>query len=177
MVDTAASRLCHHDRVPILPVEWVPATVPAADADLLMRQGLFLGIRAVTAFPTGVAFRLVIRVRGENVVDGVDYRAVCGHSLNGSPPPADGLAVRAQAEIAGAVSECKIWPGSGGGHSYSDSGDFAGTQVDYNYWLPIPAAAVAVALIAAWPDQDVPETRLRLDLDAIRAAAHRAVRV
>jgi hypothetical protein len=100
--------LCHDDRV-LLPVEWVPATVPAADADLLVREGLFLGIRAVTAFPTGAAFRLVIRVRDENVVDGVDYRAICGHSLRGSPPPADGLAVRAQAETAGAVSECQIW--------------------------------------------------------------------
>jgi hypothetical protein len=77
--------LCHDDRV-LLPVEWVPATVPAADADLLVREGLFLGIRAVTAFPTGAAFRLVIRVRDENVIDGVDYRAICGHSLRGSPP-------------------------------------------------------------------------------------------
>jgi hypothetical protein len=161
----------------LLPVEWVPATVPAADADLLVREGFFLGIRAVTAFPTGVAFRLVIRVRDENVVDGVDYRAICGHSLRGSPPPAGGLAVRAQAETAGAVSECQIWPGSGGGRDYSDSGDFVGTRVDYNYWLPIPPDAAAVALVAAWPDQDVAESRLRLDLDAIRAAAHRAVRV
>jgi hypothetical protein len=163
--------------VSIEPVEWVPVTVPTGDADLLAREGFFLGIRAVTAFPTGVAFRLVIRVRDQNVADGVDYRAICGHSINGSPPPADGLAVRAQAEIAGAVSECQIWPGSGGGGSYGDSGDFAGTQIDYNYWLPIPSGAVAVALIAAWPDQDVPETRLMLDLDAIRAAASRAVRV
>jgi hypothetical protein len=43
--------------------------------------------------------------------------------------------------------------------------------------LPIPSGAVAVALLAAWPDQDVPEMRLRLDLVAIRAAASRAVRV
>ena len=166
---------CHNDRV--LPVDWVPATVPTADADLLVRHGLFLGIRAVTAFPTGVAFRLVIRVRDENVVDGVDYRAICGHSLRGSPPTAGGLAVRAQAETAGAVSECQIWPGSGGGRGYSHSGDFVGTRVDYNYWLPIPPDASVIALVAAWPDQDVAETRLRLDLDAIRAAAHRAVRV
>jgi hypothetical protein len=88
--------------------------------------------------------------------------------------------VRAQAETAGAVSECQIWPGSGGGRDYSDysdSGDFVGTRVDYNYWLPIPPDAAAVALVAAWPGQDVAETRLRLDLDAIRAAARRAVRV
>lgn len=169
--------MCHDDRVQLLPVEWVPATVPAADADLLVREGLFLGLRAVSAFPTGVAFRLVIRVREKNVVDDVDYRAICGHSLNGCLPPAGGLAVRAQAESAGAVSECKIWPGSGGGGGYSGSGDFVGTQIDYNYWLPIPPDAAAVALSAAWPDQDVAETWLRLDLDAIHAAAHRAVRV
>jgi hypothetical protein len=131
----------------------------------------------VTAFPTGVAFRLVIRVRDEHVVDGVDYRAICGHSMRGDLPPAGGLAVRAEAETVGAVSECQIWPGSGGESSYSDSGGFVGTRVDYNYWLPIPPDAVTVALIAAWPDQDVPETRLKLDLDALRAAARRAVRV
>jgi hypothetical protein len=163
--------------VSIQPVEWVPVTVPTADADLLARRGFFLGIRAMTAFPVGVAFRLVIRVRDENVADGVDYRAICGHSINGAPPPADGLAVRAQADIAGAMSECRIWPGGGGSRGYSDSGDFVGTQIDYNYWLPIPSDAIAVALSAAWPDQDVPETRLMLDLDAIRAAASRAVRV
>ena len=159
------------------PVEWVPATVPAADADLLVREGLFLGIRDVSAFPTGVAFRLVVRVRDRNVVDGVDYRAICGHAMRGYVPPAGGLAVRAQAETAGAVSECRIWPGSGGGRGYSGSGDFVGTRIDYNYWLPIPADAAAVALAVAWPGLDVAETRLRLDLDAIHAAAHRAVRV
>jgi hypothetical protein len=163
--------------VSIQPVEWVPVTVPTADADLFARRGFFLGIRAVTAFPTGVAFRLVIPVRDQNVADGVDYRAICGHSINGSPPPPNGLAVRARAEIAGVVSECRIWPGAGGGSSYSDSRDFTGTQINYSYWLPIPSGAGGVALIAAWPDQDVPETRLRLDLDAIRAAASRAVRV
>ena len=151
--------------------------MPAADADLLVRDGLFLGIRAVTAFPAGVAFWLVIRVRDEKVVDGVDYRAICGHSLRGYAPPAGGLAVRAQAEAGGAVSECRIWPGSGGGSGYSDSGDFVGTRIDYSYWLPIPPDVTAVALVAAWPDQDVPEMRLRLDLDAIRAAGRRAVRV
>jgi hypothetical protein len=168
--------LCHDDRVQ-LPVEWVPATVPAADADLLVREGLFLGIRAVSAFPTGVAFWLVIRVRDKNVVDGVDYRAICGHAMRGYVPPAGGLAVRAQAETAGAVSECKIWPGSGGGGGYSESGDFVGTTIDYSYWLPIPADATAAALAIAWPDQGVAKTRLRLDLDAIHAAADRAVRV
>ena len=152
-------------------------TVPTADADLSARRGFFLGIRAVTAFPTGVAFWLVSRVREQNVTDGVDYRAICGHSINGAPPPAGGLAVRAQAEIAGAVSECRLWPGSGGGSAYSASGDFAGTQINYNYWLPIPSEAAAIALTVAWPDQDVPKTRLKLDLEAIRAAASRAVRV
>ena len=97
-----------------MPVEWIPATVPTADADLLLRDRFFLGIRAVTALPTGVAFRLVIRVRDENVVDGLDYRAICGHSVSGYSPPAGGLAVRVQAETAGTVSECRIWPGSGG---------------------------------------------------------------
>jgi hypothetical protein len=116
-----------------LPDEWVPATVPDADADLLVREGLFLGIRAVTAYPTGVAFRLVIRVRDKNVLGGVDYRATCGHSMQGSPPPAGGLAVRARAETAaGAVRDCQIWPGGGGGGGYSDSGDFVGTRIDYH---------------------------------------------
>jgi hypothetical protein len=161
----------------IQPVEWVPATVSAADADLVVRDGLFLGIRAVSAFPTGVAFRLVIRVRDVNVGHDIDYRALLGHTLRGFTTPADGLAVRAQAEIAGAVSECKIWPGNGGDGGYSESGDFVGTRLDYGYWLPIPPDAEAVALVAAWPDRGVAETRLSLDLDAIRAAARRAVRV
>jgi hypothetical protein len=160
-----------------LPVEWVPATVSGADADLMVRQGLFLGIRAMTAFPTGVAFQLVICVRDENIVHGVDYRAICGHSLLETPSPVGALAVRAQAESAGVVRECQIWPGSGGGGGYSYSGAFVGTRVDYSYWLPLPPDAAAVALVAAWPDQDVAETRLRLDLDAVRVAAHRAVRV
>jgi hypothetical protein len=124
-----------------------------------------------------VAFWLVIRVRDKNVVDGVDYRAICGHAMSGYVPPAGSLAVRAQAETAGAVSECKIWPGSGGGGGYSGSGDFVGTRIDYSYWLPIPPDATAAALAVAWPDQGVAKTRLRLDLDAIHAAADRAVRV
>jgi hypothetical protein len=85
--------------------------------------------------------------------------------------------MRARAEAGGAVSECLIWPGSGGGGGYAGSGDFIGTRIDYGYYLPIPPEATAVALLAAWPDQGVAETRLRLDLDAIRAAARRAVRV
>ena len=169
--------MCEDDRVSVAPVEWVPATVPAADADLLVRDGFFLGIRAVSAFPTGVAFWLVIRVRDEEIVDGADYRAICGHRVQGYAHPAGGLAMRAQAEAGGAVSECRIWPGSGGGGGYTGSGDFIGTRIDYGYYLPIPPDATAVALLAAWPDQGVAETRLRLDLGAIRAAARRAVRV
>jgi hypothetical protein len=153
-------------------------TVPGADVNLLACPGLFVGIRALTAFPTGVAFRLVVRVRDQDVAhDQVDYRGICGHSMRGVTTPPGSLALRAQAVIAGAASERKIWPGSGGGRGYTDSGDFPGTQVNYGYWLPIPPDAVAVALTAGWPDQDVPETRQGLDLDAIRAAASRAVRV
>jgi hypothetical protein len=109
--------------------------------------------------------------------DALDYRAVCGHGVLGYPPPAGGLALRAQAESGDAASGCQIWLGSGGGGAYSDSGDFVGTQVDYGYWLPIPPDAVGVALIAAWPDQNIAEMRLGLDLGAIRAAAVHAVRV
>lgn len=170
----------HNDRVQlpvVMPVEWIPATVPTADADLLARDRFFLGIRAMTALPTGVAFRLVIRVRDEIVSDGMDYRAIRGHSVSGHSPPAGGLALRAQAETAGTVTQCRIWPGSGGHKGYSHSGDFVGTRVDYNYWLPLPEDAASVTLLAAWPDQGVTETRLRLDMDAIRAAARRAVRV
>jgi hypothetical protein len=160
------------------PIDWVPVTVPGADADLLAREGLFVGIRALTAFPAGVAFRLVIRVRDQEVADDqVDYRGICGHAMRGVTTPPGGLALRAQAETAGTVSECWIWPGSGGGRSYSASGDFAGTQVNYDYWLPIPADAAGLALTADWPDQDVGYTRLELDLEAIRAAARRSVRV
>ena len=54
-------------------------------------------------------------------------------------------------------------------------GGFGGAQTRMGYWcFPLPPAG-PMDLYLEWIDVDIPETRVRLDADAIRAAASHAV--
>ena len=156
---------------------------------VLRTEHVFAGLRAVTAYRTGLALSVVLAAwRGdlpaqqwqalETAVSGGDHDFGMAAPITGGPRWAVELADGQQVTTAdpsrrgldGAPKNPVLVEtgstGSGGAREVD-------RQVDLWLW-PLPQGE-AISLVLHWPDLQVSAATHRLDLDPVRAAVHRAV--
>ena len=171
------------------PPQGVLGGVAPLSGQVLGTGNVFAGLRAVTAYRTGLALSVVLAAwRGdlpgqrwqalEAAVSGGDHDLAVAAPSAGGPRWAVELADGHQVSTAdpsrrgpdgapkGAVLVETGSTGSGGAREVD-------RQVDLWLW-PLPQGE-AISLVLHWPDLEVPAATYRLDLDPVRAAVQRAV--
>ena len=171
------------------PPQGVLGGVAPLSGQVLRTDNVFAGLRAVTAYRTGLALSVVLAAwRGDlpgqrwqpleaALSGGAHDFAVAAPSAGGprwAVELADGHQVSTgdpsrRGPDGAPKAPVLVETGSTGSGNESE----VDQQIDLWLW-PLPEGE-AISLVLRWPDLDVPATTYRLDLDPVRAAAERAV--
>ncbi|WP_203819531.1 hypothetical protein [Paractinoplanes ferrugineus] len=148
-------------------VSTLPVSVPEADRVLLVGENAHVAAIAFRALPGAVVFQLLVKVRGADGQPPNPPPNIAFADLPELIEPGD-LSVGARVtDRQGGTTNLPVYASGGGGDG----------SYEYIAWLALPAASTTLHLTASWPDQDLPQRDVRLDLDAIHDAARRATRI
>lgn len=170
------------------PQDVLGAVVPLSEGAVVATGHLFVGLRSVTAYRTGLSFSVVVSARRGDLSSqrwqALEASVWASDPFSGAQAPGAG-GLRWGVELADGTRASTSGPSRRGpdgaprapvlietGGTGSGGEREVDRQLDLWLW-PLPEGD-ALSLELQWPDLEVPVSVHRIDLDPVRSAARRA---